>query len=208
MRDLKFISKFVFHTLTYLFILFNFFSLNLTNATENSYLHLGLDLDYKSAAVTLSEKNKKTLNEIAVLLKNNTEIKMTIYGFSDLTGNDKKDEKVAIQRAENIKNELIGLEVSKERLFVKSLVEYDSIIKNKKTFGQKQNRRIVLRIENRSMDQISKIIVWAKSQKNISIVDPLGSEIKNISLLVDMLENQNSDILLQNKNTNRIPASK
>lgn len=208
MRNLKFISKFVFHRLTYMFIIFNVFSLNAALGTENSYLHLGLDLDYKSSEINLSEKNKKAVNEIAILLKNNTEIKMTIFGFSDLTGNSKKDENVAIQRAENIKNELINLKVSKERLSIKSLAEYDSIIKNKKIFGQKQNRKIVLRIENRNLDQISKIIGWTKSQKDISVVDPLGSEIKNISLLIEMLENQNSDILLQNKNTDRIPASK
>ncbi len=181
--------------------------LGVTKASENSFLHLGLDLNYNTGSSISEEKKSTAVQDIAKLLNKSSDITITIFGFSDLTGNKSQDKKIAIQRAENIKKEIVSAGISAARITTSSLAEYDSIVKNKKVFGQRQNRKIVVRILNREIGQITEIINWSKSKKQISVVDPLGSKIKNLTLLTEMLRSQNSDNLNSDDNSRRMPAS-
>lgn len=191
--------------LTFLFASMTF--LGVTKASENSFLHLGLDLNYNTGSSISEEKKSTAVQDIAKLLNKSSDITITIFGFSDLTGNKSQDKKIAIQRAENIKKEIVSAGISAARITTSSLAEYDSIVKNKKVFGQRQNRKIVVRILNREIGQITEIINWSKSKKQISVVDPLGSKIKNLTLLTEMLRSQNSDNLNSDDNSRRMPAS-
>lgn len=198
-------ENYIFSKLKFTSVILFFFALFIIDipksfASDNSNLHLGFQVSFLKGQTKSLDLNKKTLNSFAVFLKKNPSIKLKLLGFSDLTGNKTTDQKIALRRAESIRNNLISLGVNAKQLKTNTLTELEPIIKNKKVFGQKQNRTVIAKVETTDTKEIIKIINWSQSSKNLYVADPMGNRIKNLALLKEMFESQNLESV-------RIPAN-
>ncbi len=86
------------------------------------------------------------LKDVANALKGNDK-KVFLSGHSDSRGNDKLNKKLALGRANSIKNELIHLGVSADRISTISYGEEKPIASNDTKEGQQKNRRVELEIK-------------------------------------------------------------
>lgn len=99
------------------------------------------DILYATASYELNDRSKFILRGFARFLKENPNIKVTIQGHTDDTGNDKTNLKLSENRAKGVREYLITLGVSKDRLRSQGFGETKPKVKNDSEANRAINRR-------------------------------------------------------------------
>lgn len=91
---------------------------------------------------TLKPQSMGVINEIAKMLKQDVNIKLSIEGHTDSDGDDKMNQKLSEQRAESVKKALVDQGIDASRLQTKGLGESKPIDNNTTPVGKANNRRV------------------------------------------------------------------
>lgn len=105
-------------------------------------------IQFKFAQAEISPESFKTLNEVVTILKDNSELKLTIEGHTSADGIYEQNMKLSSARAEKVKEYLISKGISAARL---TAIGYGptKLLNPGKTEAEKaQNRRVELKLSN------------------------------------------------------------
>ncbi|WWO98760.1 MAG: OmpA family protein [Candidatus Dasytiphilus stammeri] len=115
--------------------------------------NMWLDLD--QICFDSGEKNpqidvKKPLNQIAAILQAYPNVKIKIGGYTDNVGTIEQNQILSQGRAEAIKKELVKLNIPSERLVAEGYGEKHPIASNDTAEGRAKNRRVSIRVIEKS----------------------------------------------------------
>jgi outer membrane protein OmpA-like peptidoglycan-associated protein len=99
-------------------------------------------VNFESGKATLLEGSYKVLDEMAESLREWPEINIEIQGHTDNTGNAAKNLQLSQERAETVRQYLIGKGIAPERLTAVGYGQDKPIADNKTAGGRAQNRRV------------------------------------------------------------------
>ncbi|MDM1506233.1 OmpA family protein [Myroides odoratimimus] len=105
-----------------------------------SILYINFDID-KS---TLTQDGEKTVDEIAIALKKDPSLKISIEGHTDNTGDASHNKKLSTDRANAVMNALIKQGIAKENLSAKGLGADNPLVANDSDSNKAKNRRVEL----------------------------------------------------------------
>jgi len=105
------------------------------------------DILFSTASYELTGHSKFILKGFSRFLTENPEIKITIQGHTDDTGNDKTNLKLSENRANSVRAYLISLGVEKDRLKSEGYGETQPKVKNDSDSNRALNRRTDFYIE-------------------------------------------------------------
>jgi OmpA-OmpF porin, OOP family len=101
---------------------------------------------FATGKATLLSKSFKGLNDVAQILKDNPDTKMSIDGHTDNTGSDALNQKLSESRAAAVKSYLVKRGVDESRLVSTGYGETQPVADNKTAAGRQQNRRVELKL--------------------------------------------------------------
>ena len=87
---------------------------------------------------------KRTLQRIAEPLKGDDRIRVTVEGHTDNTGNPEKNMEISEKRAEAVREYLVSVGVSADRIMATGKGDAEPVATNKTAAGRQQNRRVEL----------------------------------------------------------------
>lgn len=99
------------------------------------------DILYSTASAELSERSKFILKQFARFLEENNELKITIQGHTDNEGNKDNNLKLSQRRADGVKQYLIDLGISQNRLSAKGYGQTNPKVPNDSPANKAKNRR-------------------------------------------------------------------
>jgi outer membrane protein OmpA-like peptidoglycan-associated protein len=108
--------------------------------TDAKIVTHGINFDNDKA--TLKPESMGTLNMIVGILKNNPEIRFSVEGHTDNSGNAAHNLTLSQQRAEAVKQQLVSMGVETTRLTTKGLGDTKPIADNGSLEGRANNRRV------------------------------------------------------------------
>ncbi|MFT3859562.1 MAG: OmpA family protein [Aquabacterium sp.] len=85
---------------------------------------------------------KSRLEKLNTVMQNHPERKLMIEGFTDSTGSDESNQTLSEQRAQAVKDALVGMGVAADRIDAKGYGEARPVASNKTAAGRQQNRRV------------------------------------------------------------------
>jgi OOP family OmpA-OmpF porin len=97
---------------------------------------------FATGKFVLLSKSFKGLNEVVQILKDDSELKLTIDGHTDNTGSDESNQRLSENRANAIKTYLVKKGIDEGRLTVTGYGETKPIADNKTAAGRQKNRRV------------------------------------------------------------------
>jgi len=97
---------------------------------------------FESAKADIRAESDSVLEKAYNTLKQNPDIVVEIRGYTDNSGNKKKNMKLSLDRAEAVKSYLTNKGISAERVMTKGFGSDDPVASNKTKEGRQQNRRI------------------------------------------------------------------
>jgi OOP family OmpA-OmpF porin len=110
-----------------------------------AYQLSGVQYGFDSA--DLSSAGKQVLNEVAVKLKENPEVTITIEGHSDSRGDDAYNQDLSQRRAQAAKDHLVGQGVAADRITAEGKGEAEPVASNDTDEGRATNRRVVIKVD-------------------------------------------------------------
>jgi len=90
----------------------------------------------------LSDSAKETWKKVADRLIDDPDLQVELAGYSDNSGNEELNQQLSQQRAESVRDYLVSLGVSGERLKAVGYGEEDPIADNSTVTGREANRRV------------------------------------------------------------------
>ena len=108
--------------------------------TDGKFISHGILFDVNRS--TIKPESMGTLNEIARLMKDHSDLKFEIDGFTDSDGSNDANMKLSQSRANAIKTQLVKMGIDESRLTAKGLGETKPIDKNDSAEGKANNRRV------------------------------------------------------------------
>ena len=112
----------------------------INKAAENIFFATG---SYKLLA-----KSFKSLKEVAQILKDNPSYKIDVDGYTDITGNEEKNQVLSENRANSVKQYLVGNGIDESRIKSEGHGINDPIADNKTAAGRAKNRRVEMKLRN------------------------------------------------------------
>lgn len=85
---------------------------------------------------------KSRLEKLASVLQNHPERKLAIEGYTDSTGSEELNQSLSEKRAQAVKDALISLGVTADRIEAKGFGEANPVASNGSAAGRQQNRRV------------------------------------------------------------------
>jgi len=105
--------------------------------------------NYDLSKTELTDKQKQELDKKIALLQQYSDFEIFIYGHTCNTGGDAINEKVGLQRAENVKKYLISKGIDQKRIVgIASKRDTEPLVPNTSEENRKQNRRVEIIISN------------------------------------------------------------
>jgi outer membrane protein OmpA-like peptidoglycan-associated protein len=105
------------------------------------------DILYATSSYSLTDKSKFILKGFATFLKENPTIHVAIYGHTDDVGDDEKNMILSENRANGVKEYLMSLGISEDRLSSKGFGETKPKVENNSELNRAKNRRTDFVIE-------------------------------------------------------------
>ncbi len=107
---------------------------------NNNWVLVGVNFNFNNAE--LRAESYPILFHAAIVLKSNPDLKVEIVGHSDNLGAEKFNLKISLERAQTVKDYLIGKGIEGSRLSVSGKGSAEPISENKTSVGRAINRRI------------------------------------------------------------------
>ena len=101
---------------------------------------------FDSGSATLQPNSYSVLDQVAEMLRNNTEVDVQIVGHTDSDGSSSYNMDLSNRRAQSVMNYLIQSGISSSRLSTTGMGESQPVASNATPQGKAQNRRIEFRI--------------------------------------------------------------
>ncbi len=108
--------------------------------TDAKIVTHGINFDYGKA--TIRPESMGTLNMVAQVMRDNTDLKFEVGGHTDGDGSDDFNLKLSQQRAEAVKGQLVKMGISDSRLTAKGYGKSLPIGDNSTVEGKANNRRV------------------------------------------------------------------
>jgi outer membrane protein OmpA-like peptidoglycan-associated protein len=99
-------------------------------------------INFESGKSTLKPESMGAINNMVQLMNTHPEIKFEISGHTDSDGNDALNLKLSADRADTVKNKLVSLGITADRLTTKGYGESKPISDNTTPEGKANNRRV------------------------------------------------------------------
>ena len=112
---------------------------------ENSWVLVGVNFNFNNAE--LRPESYPILFHAAKVLKANPNLRVEIIGHSDNLGAEKFNLKISLERAQTVKDYLVGKGIEASRLDVSGKGSAEPISENKTSVGRAMNRRIEFKVE-------------------------------------------------------------
>ena len=103
------------------------------------------DIKFDTGSATIKAASFPVLAEIATVLKQNPNLKVEIQGHTDSRGSLALNERLSQQRAEAVRDYLMGQGIASERLTARGYGPHKPIASNETADGRAQNRRVELK---------------------------------------------------------------
>ena len=103
-------------------------------------------VSFESGSAKLTDAAIKDLEKLTRALEKFPEVKVEIVGHTDSKGNDKKNRKLSLQRADAVRDQLVKTGVAKDRLSTRGAGEDEPLDSNETEDGRANNRRIEFRV--------------------------------------------------------------
>lgn len=97
---------------------------------------------FETNSTVVAYTDYPALQQVAEYMKKNSGLKLKIIGHADYTGSDSYNEKLGMQRAEAVKEILVGFGAPAANLMVETKGEKDPITDKKSAQARKANRRV------------------------------------------------------------------
>lgn len=108
-------------------------------------------------ASTLTSTAKANLDKLVIVLNNNVDTNINMYGFTDSKGADDYNLKLSQRRADAVKSYFVSKGIASSRLFAEGMGEANPVASNDTDAGRAQNRRVEFAITaNEKMIQDAK----------------------------------------------------
>jgi OmpA-OmpF porin, OOP family len=101
---------------------------------------------FATGKYVLLGKSFKGLDEVAKILKDNSQLKMSIDGYTDIVGGDVYNQKLSENRAGAVKKYLVKQGIDESRLIVTGHGKNDPVADNKTAAGRQKNRRVEMKL--------------------------------------------------------------
>ncbi len=101
-----------------------------------------LNIDYAPGSFEVDPRNRERLKELARVLGVVPEIKLEINGYSDNIGTDAANQALSEKRARRVRDNLVALGISQDRIKVFGRGETNFVASNDTAEGRAKNRRI------------------------------------------------------------------
>ena len=101
---------------------------------------------FATGSYKLLASSNKGLNEVAKILQDNPDLKLSIDGHTDNTGTPEKNQTLSENRANAVKNYLVSKGVAESRLTAAGHGQDQPIADNKTAAGRQKNRRVELKL--------------------------------------------------------------
>jgi outer membrane protein OmpA-like peptidoglycan-associated protein len=101
-------------------------------------------LSFETGSAKLRPESQAQLNDLATVLTNCPNIRLTIAGYTDNVGNADSNIQLSRNRAGNVVGYLVGKGVSSDRLVTEGYGERDPVADNVTPEGRAQNRRVAI----------------------------------------------------------------
>ena len=103
---------------------------------------IALYINFETGKADIKPESQEIVNQIAEMLKQNNDLKISIEGHTDNVGSDKSNQKLSENRAKSVMNALIALGIDKTRLKSKGWGASKPIADNSTEEGRAKNRRV------------------------------------------------------------------
>ncbi len=103
-----------------------------------------LKINFDTGRTTLNAEGTESVNEIAKVLKADSNLKIAINGYTDNVGSEQQNLKISKERSDAVLNALVALGIDKSRLTSEGFGSKDPIADNGTQEGRLQNRRVEL----------------------------------------------------------------
>lgn len=117
-----------------------------SNNLDAIRLVLGDAILFNTGSYALSATAQAALSRVAYNLKQFPDTDVTVIGYTDNTGSESLNDRLSLERAESVVNDLEGLGIPASRLKAVGRGWNDPIASNSTAAGRAQNRRVELYI--------------------------------------------------------------
>jgi outer membrane protein OmpA-like peptidoglycan-associated protein len=118
------------------------------NDTRGTVITIPGSVLFASGQTNLLPGAKSKLDKVAAALKDQTERRIEIIGYTDSVGSEAKNEKLSQDRADQVRDYLVSQGVPQTNVTAKGLGASDPIADNGTTSGRAMNRRVEIVVES------------------------------------------------------------
>ncbi|MES2575244.1 MAG: OmpA family protein [Bacteroidota bacterium] len=123
------------------------FILDNSNNLDGSGYWIVLDrIHFKDREASYFIDSEEQIKNIGLILSSFPKTKIEIAGYTDNLGNPTSNETLSLKRANSIKDALVKLNISEDRITTKGYGQEFPLLKNTNEANRKENRRIALKI--------------------------------------------------------------
>ncbi|MEO0557953.1 MAG: OmpA family protein [Bacteroidota bacterium] len=101
-------------------------------------------VEFETASSTLRSASTQILDGVAQMLLQHPEVRLRVEGHTDNTGTAAGNERLSQQRAESVRDFLVGRGIASDRLVPMGMGQNQPIASNDTEDGRQRNRRVVL----------------------------------------------------------------
>jgi len=128
-------------------------SLNLSEQ-EQSYAHINnilMSLQFSTGSSEIAPHYQEQIAGVAELLNSQPEMKIDLSGYTDMLGEESKNQLLSIARVNRVKDLLMAQGVEEEQIATFAYGEKAPVVANKKQERSFYDRRVVLKIHQENM---------------------------------------------------------